>query len=155
MRLDKRWQQNGETQVLIKVKKMRKIKLIALIGALLSFDALSQTSFLCIPTAITGFSYNASRNNWSPVTFNADDSKKILKKSSRGWEWMDFGTSSGMRCDSDFNEYGNLNCDLIFGSLKINKKTLRYILTYEVGFIDGVKNNNNTPSITIGTCTPI
>ncbi len=131
---------------------MKKLFSIAFLA--LPLISLAQTTYLCIPTAATGFSYEASKDSWVVTRFNIEDEKKILKRTQGGWEWVNFGAKSGRRCP-DFNDADQLNCNLIFGSLRMNKKTMRYVVTYEVGYIDGVRSNDNTPSMTIGACTPI
>ena len=129
-------------------------KIISLIIFLLPVVSQAQTSYLCLPSAATGFSYDATKNSWVVTRFNIDDEKKILKRAQGGWERINFGETSGRKCP-EFNEAHQLRCNTIFGSLQINKKTMRYIATYEAGYIDGVRSNDNTPSMTIGTCTPI
>lgn len=123
-----------------------------------------QEAYLCIPTAISGFKFNSLNRSWEHARFRIGETKKILKKTNGKWEWKYFGekyslsecTSGGEPSNQDgFNSAGFLFCDVFGGHMKINKNTLRYIETYEVGFIDGKDKDGNTPSIEIGTCSPL
>ncbi len=52
-----------------------------------------------------------------------------------------------------------MECSADFGSFVINTDTLRFIATYTVGFIDSRKDEEqkvgNSPSISIGSCSPL
>lgn len=37
----------------------------------------------------------------------------------------------------------------------MSKNSLRYVETYEIGFVDGKDKNDNTPMIEMGTCSPL
>lgn len=100
----------------------------------------------------TGFKLGSS-GRWEETSFYPDDGKYLLKKKGAAWEWSQFGDKHGMTCPA-FNKFGLMNCDLIFGSLRVQRDTLRFIKTYTVGYIDGDKLGN-TPSISIGKCSPL
>lgn len=129
-------------------------KWLMILTMLMPFCSYSQSSYLCIATATTGFSYNNSSKEWLSTSFKTSDDKYILKKNREGWEWSLFGSKSGMQC-GEINEYGWLVCSLWFGSLQFNKNNLRYLRTYDAGYVDGKNNNENTPLISIGKCTPL
>ena len=114
----------------------------------------AQNTYLCVPSKITGFSYDGATKSWEQTRFTTDDSKKLLVKVNNQWEWRSFGQQFGDKCGV-MSDAGWINCRLLFGTLRFNKNNLRYIQTYTVGYTDGVNNNDNTPSITIGTCTPL
>ncbi len=117
------------------------------------FNVIAQ-DYLCIPSSAAGFAYNASSKKWERSFFKIDNEKKILKKTQNGYEWRDFGSSSGSTCP-DFNQFNYLHCKIFLGDLVLNRKTLRFIETYMSGYHDGVENNSNTPLMQIGTCTPL
>ena len=127
---------------------------LSLIAACIINNAAAQ-DYLCIPTAAAGFTYKSSSKKWEHAFFRLDDKKIILKKTEDGYQWRDFGRRSGPTCADGFNEYDYLHCQTYFGSVIFNRKTLRYIETYLAGYHNGVDNNNDTPNITIGTCTPL
>jgi hypothetical protein len=116
--------------------------------------AYSQSSYLCIADATTGFRYDNNSKEWVKTSFKTADEKYILKKNQEGWEWLEFGSKTGMQC-GEINEYGWLHCTLWVGSLKFNKNNLRYLRTYDAGYVDGKNNNDNTPVISIGKCSPL
>lgn len=133
---------------------MKNLKLIPLLVTLLSINAFAQ-DYLCIPTGASGFTFNSVSKKWENTFFRLGDEKNILKKVANGYQWRDFGRSTGPLCSDGFNEYGYLHCNVYFGNLVINKKTLRYVETYMSGYTDGVDKNENTPNIKIGTCSPL
>jgi hypothetical protein len=128
-----------------------------IIGAILlsaATVAVAQDAYLCVPSKITGFSYNSSTKLWEQTSFRIGDEKKLLKKVGNQWEWRSFGKQFGQKC-GQMSDYGWINCDLIFGTMRFNKNELRYLETYTAGYIDGKNNDDNTPAITIGTCSPL
>lgn len=116
--------------------------------------ASAQNSYLCIPSKSTGFSFDNNKNSWVVSTFITTESKRILIKSNSKWEWRRFGDKWGEPC-GDISEAGWLTCNGFFGTVRFNKNNLRYVETYTFGYTDGKNNNENTPSISIGTCTPL
>jgi hypothetical protein len=129
-------------------------KLILLFSSLIFTNiCIAQQAYICIANDSTGFSYNAKTNSWGRTGFKVNDEKKLLKRVGQGWEWSSFGSTFTQKC-GEINSYGYLNCDVLFGTLRFNKNTLRYIETYTVGYIDGDKDGD-TPNITIGKCSPL
>lgn len=111
-------------------------------------------AYLCVGDQATGFSFNTSTKEWSQTKFNVKDAKYILSKGSEKWEWKKIGEKNGIECDSSFSEYGYMNCES-FTKIQFNKKTLRYISTYTIGYVNiGItrKEGNDTSSIEIGKC---
>ena len=116
--------------------------------------AISQTNYICIPSKAGGFYYNNATREWSHAQFAIGDEKYILKNIGKSWQWTRFGDSWGPPC-GDFDQNGYLQCQVLGGTLRMNKNNLRYLLTYEFGYLDGKDNNENTPSIKIGKCSPL
>ena len=112
----------------------------------------SQTSYLCIADESTGFFYDTKLNSWASTKFTPQ--KYLLTKKDNGWEWKDFGSKSGWVC-GEFNQYGIFNCSLMVGHVRFNKNNLRFLRTYIFGYVDGENNNDNTPNVTIGKCSPL
>jgi len=139
-------------------------KLIIILFSLSCFQlALAQDAYICIPISRTGFIFNESNKNWEQTKFKTNEDKKILKKNINKWDWRIFGKKEGWSaCGSedfgkgdDFNSAGFIFCNTQSGHLRMNKNSLRYIETYELGFIDGKDQNTHTPLIEIGTCSPL
>lgn len=114
--------------------------------------AAADEAYICMVDKSTGFKLS-STGRWEEASFYPDESKYLLKKKGAGWEWSKFGDKFGMPCPA-FNKHGLLNCDLLFGAVRVQRDTLRFIKTYTVGYIDG-DQPGNTPSIGIGKCTPL
>ena len=142
---------------------MKKIILVALYFFYANL-AWSQEAYICMPSAKTGFYFNSSTKSWEQTRFKTGEQKKILKKNSGKWEWQVFGEkfgfsdcSNGGESESQegFNSSGYIFCEVLGGHMKMNKNSLRYIETYEIGFIDGQDKADNTPLIEIGTCSSL
>ena len=112
----------------------------------------AQNSYLCISDKSTGFTFNSNSKSWTQTTFN--DTKYLLTKSNNGWEWKDFGSTFGWECGA-FTDAGLINCSNYSGSVLFNKTNLRFLKTYILGYVDGTDNQNNTPAIVIGKCSPL
>jgi hypothetical protein len=113
---------------------------------------LAETSYLCMPDEASGFRFNPYQKSWEPVIFKVAQEKILLKKSDRGWEWVKFGHKYGSLC-KEMDK--SLQCDIYVGEVLLNRNTLRYIETYMIGYVNGSDNNDNTPFIAIGRCTPL
>ena len=71
------------------------------------------------------------------------------------WEWKDFGRDSGYPCNG-FNKFGTTFCGVDnIEEIAFSRTTMRFRAVYLVGYIDGKDNNDDTPSIKIGTCTKL
>jgi hypothetical protein len=134
---------------------MKTTKTLLSLFLLMLFPAsYAQDAFLCVAIKSTGFSYSNSTKSWEHARFKVGDERKLLKKVGDTWEWRDFGRNFGEQCGR-MNEHGWINCDFLLGSMRFRRKSLRYIETYTIGYTSGIENNENTPAITIGTCTPL
>ena len=129
---------------------MKKILLIVC-GFFIMGLAFSQEAYICLPSKKTGFAFNLSSKSWEQVNFKTNEEKKILKKNGMKWEWRIFGFGQG----GDFNSSGFIFCTVSGGHMRMSKNSLRYVETYEIGFIDGKDQTGNTPLIGIGTCSPL
>lgn len=56
---------------------------------------------------------------------------------------------------NDFNSAGFIFCDVFGGHMRMNKNSLRYLQSFEIGFTDGKDVNVGGPRIEIGTCSPL
>ena len=142
---------------------MKKI-IITTIALVYASAVIGQEAYICLPSVISGFHFKSSSGNWEQSRFRIGDKKKILKKTDNKWEWKAFGEKYSFSTCGDstestptdgFNSAGFIFCDLLGGHLRMNKNSLRYIETYEIGYVDGKDNNDNTPYIEIGTCSPL
>jgi hypothetical protein len=52
-------------------------------------------------------------------------------------------------------DLGGFNCMVVGGEWSMSLKSMRYLNTYTWGYVDGVDNNDNTPTVEIGKCTKI
>ena len=115
--------------------------------------------YVCIGDKSTGFRYDKSSKSWITSTFNVSDSKYTLTLSNGQWKWNKLGEKSSLPSDcGKFNEYGYLHCSPLLKKLTFNKKNLRYMLIYDVGYVNGGLFGNegeDTPNMEIGKCSPL
>ena len=140
---------------------MKKI-FLTLLSSLVICQAFGQDAYLCIPSKITGFAYNSSTKSWEQTGFRTGDTKKILRRANGQWKWHLFGEKNSPHdcgedygIPGDFNTAGFIFCGVSGGHLRMNKNSLRYVETHELGFIDGKDDKSLTPLIEIGTCSPL
>ena len=120
---------------------------------------MSQSTYLCIPTAMTGFKFNKSTKKWYQTQFDAEGRKFTLSKSTDGeWKWRNLAYENVFTKCSNFNDSGSLFCNNIY-DVVFNKKNMRYQLYYPFGYINGGLDNSkegeDSPAIEIGKCSPI
>jgi hypothetical protein len=124
---------------------------------LFSTNAIAQTGYVCIADKAAGFSFDTYSKTWNNANFKVSDSKYVLSKSGGSWQWKKMGESYPSSC-GEFSEYGYLKCDNGFTQVSFNKKNLRYMKSYLVGYVNGGiagKEGEDTPNIEIGKCSPI
>ncbi len=116
--------------------------------------ATAQDSYLCVSEAIGGISYDAARKKWEGTKITNDNNKLIITKKNNLWKLKEFGGSTEFDCDEP-RKTGSFRCEIFFGEFLFNPKTKRFLQTFIFGYIDGKDNNENTPSIIIGKCSPL
>lgn len=154
---------------------------VLLLGAWGATAQEKEVSYFCASEFAGGVAYNAVGKRWQGTTFRTRD-KFVLKlkliesaaeqhvgtgkydiysvtitlggtnfaspcvKGGMGMEdarKILVGRSGVVECGADLTEY------------RFNIRNNRFIAAYLAGYVDGVDNNNNTPSIDGGTCTKI
>lgn len=159
------------------------VALIATVApsAAAEFDAAGEFAgtYLCLPTASGGVSYDATSKTWVGVRFRLRDQLIVILNPTKvgrqqgildeqdaiGYEIdiVPVGSKDRRRCRKDlslpdddiFIRFGVAKCDYLLNDFKINLSTGRFMMIYPIGFLDGQDNYENTPSITVGTCTKI
>jgi len=121
--------------------------------------------YLCIADSAVGFSFNKTTKMWERTNFSINDFKYVISESKLkdlAYQITQMGYNIPHSfCKDSFNEYGFLNCSG-FGEFKFNKKNGRFISSYLIGYYNVLPEMNNitdensgdTPSITIGKCSP-
>jgi hypothetical protein len=136
---------------------------IALTAALtlLATPVSSEERYLCETVTSGGVRYDTTSKEWVGTRFKTTKSLIISKPTDGGpYEGRAFvvtklGTSyASGSCAKPFDSEGNLKCGMLFGELLFNKNTMRFLSTYMFGYLDGIDNNDNTPAISIGVCSP-
>ncbi len=136
---------------------MKRLLTIAAI-AMLPTVASAETGYICVLDKLTGFSYE--NESWVQSNFTPDP-KFVVRRPTRQysrpikWEVARLGNGhASIWCEDDFNEADNLFCEGI-GEFRMNRKTLRLVYIYPIGYIkfESGQENANNPAIGIGRCT--
>jgi hypothetical protein len=140
-------------------------------------------AFYCVAEAVGGLYFDATTKSWRGVPFAASQ-KFVLRMKYLGTKTdeilktnydrfratiTDEGKSDGQICfDNDqppperykspevsvyFN--ANFRCTSLTRDYVFNLKTNRFLSVYAYGYVDGIENNDNTPSVVGGRCTKI
>lgn len=113
-------------------------------------SAVQAEDYLCIEEQVTGFAVQNS--GWQGTTFKPTrkwmvSTEQGAKKATQFGE--EFPSFEGSECS--VNAIGML-CQNFLGHLSINTDSLRMSRTYIIGYTSGQDNNDDTPTIAIGTC---
>jgi hypothetical protein len=147
------------------VKMNLYMKFLALVYlSAIGVSASAQNSYVCVEDLATGFSFDRSQKQWKSVDFKPN-SKYLISRSrdsSRIWEIKEMGSSAPTAfCEKDFSDSGQIRCNGIGKEFLFNRKSLRFLATYTVGFWNEdalrsfVPNRNegdDTPTLIIGRC---
>lgn len=154
-----------------------KTKAIAVALVLSSTSAYAQQyrggNFYCVPEWSGGGIYNQSVKRWQAATFRINEEDKFFLKLqfiAKDTENADHyrvtitnsGSNSPRSCFTDnllsdviVDRQGVIRCNRELLLVKVSMKTNRFLMTYPVGYIDGMDNDSYTPFMTGGTCTRI
>ena len=118
-------------------------------------------TYLCIEEASGGLKHNKNTNTWEGVKYKP--SGKYLVKVDIAGEYRhtatvtDFGDKEPrFTCKENYTNGGRYHCDKSFEQFIFSQKTLRYVKSSMIGYvIDWGENNDSTPHIQGGTCSPL
>ncbi len=134
---------------------------------------LAQESYFCAVEHSGGVKYNKQEKVWEAVVFN-DDRKVLVTKAIPGhydlfdgsaWVVKRLGdqVATGF-CRLDFNEHDILHCVMPAGEFKFNRKNMRFLLSYTVGYWNDTisetgkgkgTEGDDSPYISVGRCSAI
>lgn len=136
-------------------------------GAIAQPAAPEQLRWLCAADATTGFSFDPESKRWRAAHFRDEvkfalrrpnDKDKAhferLKIASASWVVVPLGEERIVgSCSAEFHD-NELRCSTFLGSIKFNRKTLRYIITAnDFGYLDPIgTEGGDTPYMQIGRC---
>jgi len=143
---------------------MKKIPVICLLllcsGSVLAEK--EQKNYLCIAETSGNIAFNDDTGKWEGSNSEAGN-KFLLKINDK--EYLSFAatvTNFGQKkpmficLKGDEHTYAKSQiCKGFYGRFVYSLETLRFLRSYLAGYIDGKDNNNNTPYIQIGTCSPL
>ena len=126
-----------------------------------SHIAYTQDAYVCITDKSSGFKFDTTTKKWDAATFRIDEEKFIIKREKNNlkypWKVSPVGQPYPIStCEKDFTDAGYLFCTG-FEDFRFNKKNLRFMSAYLLGYIDGAGQDEgkNTPAIKIGKCSPL
>ncbi|MCX5514731.1 hypothetical protein C3941_15740 [Kaistia algarum] len=140
--------------------------------------------YFCIASAAGGVIYSDVEKEWRATSFRVDENKFVINikkervvKAGDGFlsgdamsyavTISDFVINTPQYCTTRSNyvdgsvmslsmwKGGAFRCSAALKDYTINLATGRYLAAYLVGYVSGVDNNEDTPSLTIGRCTKI
>lgn len=130
-----------------------------------------QEKFLCVVDKSSGVSYNKTLKDWESTTFHAGDKYLISPYVSPVpnptnpeyvFQITQLGTSlpTGW-CKAGFTKNGFLFCNMVGGEFRFNRDNGRFLMSYMLGYygvpsgsVNTPDENNNTPYLAIGKCSP-
>lgn len=144
--------------------RTRVIILFALLLLTKAAHAQSEDKYICTANKAVGFNYTKTKG-WYSSNFSPDNKYVLAKSGSKyktAYELTKIGENVALGfCKNDFNKQGFLFCNTTGGPYAFNSNTGRYTLSYYAGYYNvkpediGTQNeNNNTPMLEIGTCSP-
>ena len=141
------------------MKKSRLLGVVCLLLLPATQPAAAADQYLCITDKATGFYFEDGE--WNTANFktgrkflirkpNKEELEVTIANIGRDFVVSEFGDKSTLLwCDEDFYCVGHVD-DFLF-----DKKTLRFLYIYKGGYVSGIDNNDNTPAMQIGTCSPL
>lgn len=137
---------------------------VLVVSALAPSSALA-ASWLCVADQSTGFKFDSYTKKWNVTRFDVSEKRyTIVFRDDEKYPYTvrEFGelNSLPMLCE-DFAAETFLHCRGIAGTFRFNQRTLRYIHSYEVGYINptpglnDMKEGADTPFMEIGRCSKI
>lgn len=134
---------------------------------LCSISSTAADGYICVTEVATGVAYDENRKAWRSTHFTnrptyifrklKKDEKVRYRLSATELPWGVFETGESYPkayCE-DFGIGTVLDCGRFIEKFRMSKETLRFIGYYMFGYVDGVDNNDNTPAILIGKCSPL
>jgi len=112
-------------------------------------------SYICAQDMSTGFKFE--HGSWHRAFFRPSQKYLVTrsKQPNAVWEVKDVGQNSAtVWCKGDFNDAGNLFCEG-FAEFWMNRNNLRFQYVYRFGYVDNLDHAEDTPSISIGKCSPL
>jgi hypothetical protein len=133
--------------------KAMKLAWLGLILIALSSPSFAADRWFCAANVSDGFAYDQTEG-WHTAVFNTRKLHYILGKDDNGFfVWTPLGRKEGLGCIQNVFHKG-YSCGNEDEGAIINLDTLRFTSWYHYGYVDGSDDNDNTPSIEIGQCSP-
>jgi len=138
-----------------------------------AFSQSKDGAYHCVVEMSAGLAFDGASKKWSAAALRVDQ-KFVLRMKyggshiEEGKQVSDYdititdaGTDFDRPCSNNqkmitiHDDDGGFRCGTITEDLVVNIKTLRFLRIYPLGYVSGQDNNDNTPSVSGGTCTRI
>ena len=96
-----------------------------------------------------------TENAGQPWSYDLDDYLVFITKEGEEFRFLMGGCYGDNLKRPGLDQYGFLSCSSGGQDYKFNFKNNRFIQIYTVGYVNGLDNNNDTPSISGGVCTKV
>lgn len=118
----------------------------------------AEERYMCVPDHAAGFSFDQSSSTWKSVNLRAENERYIISGETLSESALSIVSAGANYEECHSNKgFGSTNeayFECVFGEFIFNKNTGRFLRTFTAGYIDGLDNNQNTPAILIGRCSP-
>jgi hypothetical protein len=138
-----------------------------------AFSQSKDGAYYCVVEMTAGLAFDEASKKWSAAALRVDQ-KFVLRmkygasRIEEGKQVSDYdititdaSTDFDRPCSSNqemvtiHHDDGGFRCGTITEDFVVNIKTLRFLRIYPLGYVSGQDNNDNTPSVSGGTCTTI
>ena len=134
------------------------VTVLAVLWVLASASVYAEERYMCVPDQAAGFSFDQNSSRWKSVNLQAEKERYIISGETLTDSSLSIVSAGAnydeCRSDKGFSNTNEAYFECIFGEFIFNKNTGRFLRTYTAGYIDGLDNNQNTPAILIGRCSP-
>jgi hypothetical protein len=142
------------------------ILVITLFGTAMASSTYAHDAYLCIAEASGGVGWNKTEGKWEGSGFPTGE-KYIFRRAKPEdgitweprvgvWGLFELGHKNPLAyCYNEFPENQYQTCDDHLWILEISLETLRFKLYYPGNYTDPKNEGSDTPTVTVGTCSPI
>lgn len=154
---------------------MRVLCILAVFAPSAAKSQIASSSFFCAAEFVGGLAYNVYQKHWESATFTPTQkfvlTIKVVSTRVEDSESIDdlivtvtpSGSSFAAPCSRSGGAqqstipsmYGLIQCVANVTEYTINRRNNRFLASYSYGYINGKDNNDDTPTMSGGTCTKI
>ena len=143
-------------------ESMNMKKLILILILLFISEPAIAAQYNCKAIVASGLMYSEVAKKWIPATFNASGRTYVvspkLQKNTNGGVYVVGEKGVRYICKEKFDQNGFMTCEGFGERFRLNRNNLRYVMTYELGYLDTIDEQNHSDTsqlkviLEIGNC---